>query len=177
MKFYHYAPKDNNVLQNGLCGFASSPKARIADYARSGKTTQAEITQWMEEFFTGYSRGIRCFSEPIKYYPHSLRLKTMIEACDLFEIDADTLQQDHLLEKIYINPALSLDEKTRQQQWDKIQEKHNDGFYPIELSQIPKTPVNWTVCDDKTGRRFAFVPFYMLIVKDGVIPPKYLKKL
>lgn len=100
----------------------------------------------------------------------------MIDTCDCFEIDADALQTDGLLEAIYINPPLSLDETIRTQQWQEIQDKHNDGFYPIKMSDIPTTPVDWTRCDDKTGRRFAFVPFYMLIVKDGVIPPKYLKK-
>ena len=42
-------------------------------------------------------------------------------------------------------------------------------------TEISQTPVDWTVCDDKMGRRFAFVPYYLLIIKDGVIPPRYIK--
>lgn len=81
------------------------------------------------------------------------------------------------LEKIYINPPLSLNEAISQKQLQDIQDKHNDGFYPIALNQIPTDPVDWTVCDDAAGRRFAFVPFYFLIMKKGVISPSYLKKI
>lgn len=178
MKFYHYVKKGNTVLQQGLFGFAGSPNGDLEHYLkRSGGKNKDDVIQWMESFFIGYSRGIRCFSEPIKWYPHSLRLKEMVETCDLIEIDVDRLNQDGLLEKIYINPPLSLNDAICQKQLQDIQDKHNDGFYPIALNQIPTDPVDWTVCDDATGRRFAFVPFYFLIMKKGVIPPSYLKKI
>lgn len=178
MKFYHYITKGSNVFKTGLFSFSKSPNVDLNYYIkRSGYSTQQDIAKWMDKFFKGYSRGIRCFSEPIKWYPHSQRLKEMVDSCDLLLIDADKLQEDGLLEKIYINPALSMDDTIRKEQCATIEKNHNDGFYPIEMKDISKAPVDWTVCDDVTGRRFAFVPFYFLILKDGVIPPQYLKKV
>ena len=31
------------------------------------------------------------------------------------------------------------------------------------------------LCDDELDRRFAYVRYYLIVVKGGVIPPKYLK--
>ena len=59
----------------------------------------------------------------------------------------------------------------------KQEKLHNDGFYPIKLNDISQEPVDYSVCDDESGRRFAFLPMYLLVMKDGVIPPKYLKKV
>jgi len=45
------------------------------------------------------------------------------------------------------------------------------------ISEIDYTPVDWSVCDDKLERRFAWVRYYLIVVKNGVIPPKYITKI
>ena len=176
MRLYHYILKGSNVLQTGLFSFSKSPNADLNYYIkRSGYKTQHDISQWMENFFTGYSRGIRVLKEPLKWHPRALRLKEIIDSCDLLEIDVDTLQKDGLIEAVYYHPPLSVDDTERAEQLIKQENLHNDGFYPIRLADILPDPVDYSVCDDTLGRRFAFLPFYLLVMKDGVIQPQYLR--
>jgi hypothetical protein len=35
--------------------------------------------------------------------------------------------------------------------------------------------VDWSVCDEKLGLRFSVVPYYLIVLKGGVIPPEYIK--
>lgn len=53
-----------------------------------------------------------------------------------------------------------------------------DGIYHKldAIEDIDFSPVDWTICDDESGRRIAYVRYYLLIVKDGVIPPKYIRE-
>ena len=178
MRLYHYILKGNNVLETGLFSFSKSRCVDLTYYIkRSGYKTQHDISQWMENFFTGYSRGIRVLKEPLKWHSRALRLKEIIDSCDLLEIDVDTLQKDGLIEAVYYHPPLSVNDAERAMQLAKQESLHNDGFYPVRLEDISSDPLDYSACDDELGRRFAFLPFYLLIMKDGVIPPEYLKKL
>ena len=178
MKLYHYISKPNNVLKTGLFSFSKSPNVDLNYYTkRSGCRTQAEISKWMDSCFMGYSRGVRVLREPLKWHPKALRLKEIIDSCDLLEIDAEKLQKDGLLEAVYYHIPMSMDEKEQKKQLRKQEKLHNDGFYPIKLSDISPDPVDYSVCDDESGRRFAFLPFYLIILKDGIIPPKYIRKV
>ena len=53
------------------------------------------------------------------------------------------------------------------------------NLYPDEylngIDDIDYSPIDWSVCDDKLHRRFAYVRYYLIVVKGGVIEPKYLK--
>lgn len=42
------------------------------------------------------------------------------------------------------------------------------------IHDIGSEPVEWTACDDKFGLRFSVVPYYLIVIKDGIIPPQYL---
>ena len=127
--------------------------------------------------FEGRSRGIRGFSEPIKWNENSLSLKKFIDNADVFSIDLDALDNDWLIEAVYISPPISLnsDEKPittiGATNIDEVLIKLNS------YKDISQAPVDWSVCDDKLGRRFAFVPYYLLIIKGGIIFPKYIKKV
>lgn len=41
------------------------------------------------------------------------------------------------------------------------------------LNDIPPTPINRSIINDALNQRFAYVPYYLLIIKEGIIPPKY----
>lgn len=174
MKLYHYAPKGSHVLETGLFSFAKSPHVDLGYYTfRSGKKTQAEIAKWMEAFFPGYSRGIRCFTEPIQ--PTTKHLQSLIRASDLYEIDLDGLIRDNLIESVYVKRPLSADDDTRARQLVAWEANHRDGFEPLASpDEIDYSPINWKICNDEKGWRFAFTGFHMIILKDGMIPPKYL---
>ena len=177
MKLYHYITKGCDVLKTGLFSFSKSPNVDLNYYKRSGFKTQAEIAKWMEGFFDGYSRGIRALKEPLRWHSKALRLKEIIDNCDLVEIDAERLLKDGLLEAVYYHLPLSLDDKEREKQLQKQEKLHNDGFYRINLEDISTDAIDYSVCDDASGRRFAFIPFYLLVLKDGYIPPEYLRQI
>ena len=56
-----------------------------------------------------------------------------------------------------------------QQVCDEIWIKLKNGIKDIDYS-----PIDWSVCDDELGRRFAYVRYYLIVLKDGCIPPQYL---
>ncbi|MBR2136579.1 MAG: hypothetical protein IJ852_01290 [Alphaproteobacteria bacterium] len=165
---YHYVQKGNNVLQKGLLSFAQNPEADLSYYQqRSGQNTHQEICLWMENCFKGRSRGIRAFTEPIRWSEHNKHcLKDFADQCDLFKINVAKLCQDGLLEAIYVSPSIL--EKNPANPHDELLDKLTD------ISEIDYSPLDWHLCDDKLGRRFAYIRYYLLIIQGGIIPPKYL---
>lgn len=175
MKLYHYVTKGNNVLTKGLLSFAKNPYADIAYYIkRSQANTHHGIVNWMENCFPGRSRGIRFFSEPIKWTQDSLSLKEFIDNADMFSVDLDALSNDGLIEAVYLSPAIEVDSFAPPQTSKGISGVDEQLVKLKNISEINFCPIDWSVCNDKMGRRFAFVPYYLLIIKGGTIPPQYL---
>ena len=172
MKLYHYISKPNTALNEGILSFANNPNADLRYYfKRSGETTHDGIVKWMENCFEGRSRGIRGFSEPVKWTNDSLSLKDFIDNADMYSIDLEALDKDGLLEAIYICPSVA-DCPTLKEQWDS--DELLIKLY--DYKDISVRPIDWSVCNDELGRRFAYVPYYIIVIKGGVIPPKYIKK-
>lgn len=174
MKLYHYVTKGNDVSQKGLLSFANNPDADLHYYYKrtGGKTTHKEICEWMEGCYEGRSRAIRGFSEPIKWTERSIHyLKDFIDNADKFEIDISAMDKDGVIEAVYVSPSvLDIPDIEEQQDCDELWIKLENGIDDIDYS-----PVDWSVCDDELGRRFAYVRYYLIVVKGGVIEPKYLK--
>lgn len=174
MKLYHYITKGNSALQDGILSFAKNPEADLSYYHKrsGGETTHSGIVKWMETCFAGRSRAIRGFSEPIQWTEKSVNMfKSFIESADLFSIDLDSLQKDGLIETVYVSPALrpNLD-KDLPQDCDELLVKLNS------INEIDISLIDWSVCDEKLGLRFSVVPYYLVVVKGGIIPPKYIAK-
>ncbi len=174
MKLYHYVARPNNVLEKGLLSIAANKNANLSYYMkRSGADTHEGVCKWMENCFEGRSRGIRVFTEPCQWTERSLYcIKSFIDKADLFEIDVDTLEADGLIEAVYVSPSvLDLPNIEEKQYTDEILQKING------IADIDYSPIAWSVCDDELGHRFAFVRYYLLVIKGGIIKPKYLKKI
>ena len=76
------------------------------------------------------------------------------------------------LEAVYVSPPLRPDLNGElPQDCDEILIKLNS------IEDIDYSPVDWSVCDENLGLRFSVVPYYLIIVKGGIIPPKYITKL
>ena len=124
----------------------------------------------MESCFKGRSRAIRGFAEPIQWTEKSEKMfKDFIEGADLFAIDVSALDADGLVEAVYVSPALrpNLDKE--------ILKDVDEQLIKLDsVNDIDTSPVDWTVCDEKLGLRFSVVPYYLIVVKGGIIPPKYL---
>lgn len=172
MQLYHYIHKGNNALQKGILSFAANPNADLSYYFKrsGGKTTHAEICQWMDSCFEGRSRGIRAFSEPIKWTERSIKcLKNFVDGADCFAIDLSALQRDGLIEAVYVSPSvLDFPDIKEEQGMDEILQKLD------RIEDIDFSPIDWRICDDEAGRRFAYVRYYLIVVKGGVIAPKYI---
>lgn len=171
-KLYHYIAKGNSALREGILSFARNASADLSYYyKRSGETTHTGIVNWMESCFTGRSRAVRGFSEPIRRTEKSMNMfRPFIEDSDLFSIDADELQKDGLIEAVYVSPALRPDLNDLPQNVDETLVKLGG------VNEIDASPVDWSLCDEKLGLRFSVVPYYLIVVKNGVIPPKYITK-
>ena len=172
MKLYHYIARPNTALEEGILSFAKNPNADLRYYfKRSNETTHEGIVKWMESCFEGRSHAIRGFSEPIQWTEKSMSLKDFIDNADMYSIDLDALDRDGLLEAVYVSPSVK-DVPTLKEQWecDELLIKLYD------YNDISTRPVDWSVCNDELGHRFAYVPYYIIVIKDGVIPPKYIKK-
>ena len=173
MKLYHYIAKPNTALEEGILSFANNPNADLRYYhKRSGETTHDGIVKWMENCFEGRSRAIRGFSEPIQWTDKSINMfKPFIENADLFSIDLEALAKDGFIEAVYVSPAIKPDlDKDFPQGVDERLIKLNS------INDIDTSAVDWTVCDEKLGLRFSVVPYYLIVIKGGVIPPKYITK-
>ena len=76
-----------------------------------------------------------------------------------------------------LNTRLTWNEKS--DDLDNILFKQN-GISVKRLSSIndvDTSPVDWSVCNEKLGLRFSVVPYYLIVIKDGIIPPKYITKI
>ena len=168
MKLYHYVARPNNAQKEGILSFAESPNVDLNYYVkRSGAQTRMGIIKWMEKCFKGRSRGIRLLIEPLQYTERTPRIKEFIESADLFEVDVSAMDKDGLIEAVYVSPSVL----------EKEPENKNDEalFKVAGLSEIDLTPNDYNILDDAKGWRFAFMRYYLFVVKDGIIPPKYIR--
>ena len=171
-KLYHYITKGNNALKQGILSFANNPQADLHYYYKrtGGETTHSGIVKWMENCFEGRSRAIRVFSEPIQWTEKSINMfKPFIANADLFSVDLETLQKDGLIEAVYVSPAIrpNLDKDFPQDVDERL-------VRLASINDIDTSPVDWSACDEKLGLRFSVVPYYLIIIKGGIIPPKYI---
>lgn len=171
-KLYHYITKGNTALTEGILSFAKNPNADLRYYYKrtGGETTHAGIVNWMENCFEGRSRAIRGFSEPIQWTEKSIQMfKPFIENADLFSIDLNALQKEGLIEAVYVSPALRPNINK-----DLPQDVDERLIKLTSIKEIDTSPVDWSVCDEKLGLRFSVVPYYLIVIKGGIIPPKYI---
>ncbi|MBP5353393.1 MAG: hypothetical protein J6Y91_06520 [Alphaproteobacteria bacterium] len=173
MKLYHYVKSGNTVLKDGLMSFAANPNADLSYYIkRSGADTHEGIVAWMEKCFTGRSRCIRMLSEPVQWTPKSEKMwKAFVSDADRFTIDVSAMEADGLIEAIYVSPPIAVNDPSG------IQYDVDEELQTLKsVGDIPAYPVDWTKCDDELGLRFSVIPYYLLCIKGGVIPPRYIHK-
>ncbi len=169
MKIYHYVPKGSKVLEEGILSFAKNPNAELGYYKkRANAKTHLEIVNWMEESFKGRSKSVRVLTEPVQWHDESLSLKEFIQNSDLLSIDILSLEKDGLLEDIYYSPPADINTVEENYNGDEILIKLED------INDIDLSSIDWSVCNDEKGRRFYFLPYYLIVLKNGIIPPTYL---
>lgn len=181
MKLYHYVSKGNNVMDVGLLSISANPKADINYYIkRSGAKTHKGVCSWMERCFKGRSRAIRFFTTPLKWTKKSLRIKELVDACDLFEVNVGALVKDGFVEAVYVKPSV-FDERYFSEEDRKECFRNGADESLIQLKSVKEIDYTyqqtWNLCDDSKGLRMAPLQYYVLVIKGGVVPPKYLTKV
>ena len=135
---------------------------------------------WMERCFKGRSQAIRFFTTPLQWTPKSLQIKKLIDSCDLFELKLDALVKDGFVKAVYIKPSL-FDGHYFSMEDRKKYYSYGADEPLIKLKSVKeidcKYHQTWDVCDDSLGLRMVPLQYYVLVIKNGVIPPKYLRKV
>ena len=163
MKLYHYAPKENTVLQNGILSISKIDRDLKPYFHRAGSENKDDILKWLESTFQGRSKAISCLTEPIRWEGNDPILKKIVAGTELFSFRLEDLINDGLVEAI----------------WCKNGSDANgchEIFYSINVNDIDLSPLAWDKVDSSKGLLYAVIKHYMIVLKDGYIPPKYIIK-
>ncbi|MBR1916216.1 MAG: hypothetical protein IJ830_07270 [Alphaproteobacteria bacterium] len=163
MKLYHYAPKENTLLKDGLLSISKVQNSySLKAYAhRAGSENRSDIIAWLEKTFPGRSRSISCLTEPIKWQNNDEVLKKIVDGTVLFSFELDDLIKDHLVESIWCKNGSDAN-------------GYNEQFYQITPEQIDLSPLAWEKVNSSKGFLYAVIRHYLIVLKDGYIPPRYL---
>lgn len=162
-RLYTYVSKENTVKKDGLLSPLKCSGALEKYYKRAGTNKEEDVLFWLEKSFCGRSRSISCLTEPVHWKGNDSMLREFVESRTLFSYDLDDLLKDGLIEKIFCktgSAANGFDEK----------------FYEVSESDMDFSSLAWDKCCKEKGLFFAVIRHYMLVLKDGFIPPKYLKE-
>ena len=163
MRLYHYAPKENTVLKDGLLSISKGPRDLKAYAHRAGSEKREDILAWLDKTFAGRSRAISCLTEPIRWQGNDAVLKAIVDRSVLFSFELDDLVKDGLVEAIWCKDGSDAG-------------GYNEQFYQVKPEEIDLSPLSWEKVDTAKDLLYAVVRHYLIVLKDGYIPPQYLKR-
>ena len=164
MKLYTYVPKGSDVLKTGILSVSQIPNELLKYGKRVGSNDPEQITVWLEKTFPGRSRAISVLTEPVHTQENDPMLKEWVDQKDLIEIDVDGLLQAGLVESIWCKNGSKADGT-------------DEKMIQIQPQKIDFSPLLWHLCSKEKGLFFGVIRHYLLVMKEGIIPPKYLKIL
>lgn len=163
MKLYHYAPKENTVMRDGLFSISKIDRNLRPYTHRACSENKEDILKWMDNTFFGRSRSISCLTETIKWQDNDPILKKIIDGTELFSFELNDLIKDGLVESIWCkngSDAKGLNEK----------------FYQVKPEEIDLSPLTWEKVDVSKDLLYAVIRHYMIVLREGYIPTKYITK-
>jgi len=163
MKLYHYIPKGNEALTKGIYSVSQLPEELLKYGKRLGTDDPKKILSWMEGTFAGRSRAISVLTEPVHWQGNDPMLKEWVDKMDLMEIDFDALAKDGKIESIWCKDG-------------SAPEGTNENIRKINANEIDCSSLPWHLCSKEKGLFFGIIRHYFLVMKDGVIPAKYINK-
>ncbi len=163
MKLYHYAPKQNTVKKDGILSISKIDRNLKPYIHRADSENKEDILKWLDSTFYGRTRSVSCLTETIKYKNNDPTLKKIVKASELFSFDLDELIKDGLVESIWCKNGSNPD-------------GCNEKFYQVTPSEIDFSPLEWQRVDVSKNLLYAVIRHYLIVLKDGYIPPKYIKK-
>lgn len=163
MKLYHYAPKVNTVKEKGLLSISMGPRDLRAYAHRAGSENRDDIIAWLDKTFAGRSRAISCLTEPIKWQGNDAVLKAIVDRSALFSFELEDLLKAGLVESIWCKNGSDAG-------------GCNEHFFKVKPEEINLSPLAWEKVDAANDLLYAVIRHYLIVLKNGVIPPQYLKK-
>ena len=163
MRLYHYAPKENTILQEGIKSISKIDRNLHSYVKRVGSDKKEDIINWLEKTFAGRSRAVSCLTEPIVWQGHDKVLKTLVDRCILYSFELEDLINAGLVESIWCKDGSEAS-------------GINEHFYQVSKEEIDMSPLPWHKCDSSKGLIFGVIKHYLLVLKDGIIPPEFIKE-
>ncbi len=159
MRLYHYTPKENTCLEKGILSVSLIPDC-LFHYASRAKSENPEtVIKWLDSTFYGRSRSVACFTEPLML---NGKIVAANDGC-LFSFDINVLIKDNLVESI----------------WQKLKSGHGDyieEFKKVEVEKIDSSPLDFSPYKTEEEITNVFFRHYFVVLKNGYIPPQYIKK-
>ena len=163
MRLYHYAPKENTVKEKGLLSISKGPRDLRSYAHRAGSENRDDIMAWLDKTFAGRSRAISCLTEPIKWQGNDAVLKAIVDRSTLFSFELEDLLQAGLVESIWCKNGSDAG-------------GYNEKFFEVKTEEIDLSPLTWEKVDAAKDLLYAVVRHYLIVLKDGYIPPQYLRE-
>lgn len=177
MKLYLYTYHYNKIKKEGYKSLylfnknSDIYKQRLHVYdSYAGSSKIEDILLYLDKTFPARLRSICVLTEPapIKEYKHSY-LNNLVHTADVLSLDLDELLNDGIVEAIYCKD----NRKTI------LKEPYFENIYPVKPDEIDLTPYDWDLCGKKIYQKYSpwsTIKHYFLVLKDGYIPTKYIKK-
>lgn len=163
MRLYHYAPKENTVLEEGIKSISKIDRNLHSYVKRVGSDKKEDIINWLEKTFAGRSRAISCLTEPISWQGNDKVLKALVDKSILYSFELEDLINAGLVESIWCKDGSEASGT-------------NEQFYQVSKDEIDMSPLPWHKCDSSKGLIFGVIKHYMLVLKDGIIPAEFIKE-
>lgn len=157
---YTYVPKSAEISTQGLRSISTLNGDEWKKYCgRAGSTKKEDVLKWLEKTIPGRTKGICVFTQPIpdNAPPAILAFRDSHRRVTIKSFDE--LKKDGIITACYAE-NLKWEPNTRQLEWIPVD--HPDW----------NEKLTW----DGSNPKLLFVKteHYLIITKDGVIPPKYL---
>lgn len=163
MRLYHYAPKENTVLEEGIKSISKIDSNLHSYVKRVGSDKKEDIINWLEKTFEGRSRAISCLTEPIVWQGNDRVLKALVDRSILYSFELEDLINAGLVESIWCKDGSEASGV-------------NENFYQVSKDEIDLSPLPWHKCNASKGLIFGVIKHYMLVLKDGIIPAEFIRE-
>ncbi len=170
MKLYSFTYAWDAIKENGYLSASRQKNPGILTVYKNsaGSEKPEDIINFLESTFKGRFRSISCVTEiaPIDNYKHPY-LNNLVKNANIISFDIDRMWADGIIEAIYCKDCT-----------ETVKEDINfENIYKIDdISQIDYSPLDWHSCDVKWGSPYNVIRHYMLVLKDGIVPPQYITK-
>ncbi len=163
MRLYHYSPKGNTIKKDGYLSISKIDIDLKAYKHRAQSNKKEDVLKWLDSTFYGRSRSISCLTEKIRWRGNDPVLKKLIKKSELFYFELDDLLKDGIVESIWCKDGSDC-------------KGCNEKFYQVTPNEIDLTPLSWEKVDLSKELLYSVIRHYMLVLKDGHIPARYMKK-